>query len=86
MARKNEDIYNAAQEDYARQTSYDLGFDRRAGFMAGAKWMRKRMYTEDEVLLLLDTLENEAKMFAQNRRHNLVDFKEVFEQKTKKIF
>ena len=42
-----ERIEKAAQEDSARQRSYDNAFDRKKGFIEGAKWAMKEMSKTD---------------------------------------
>jgi len=35
----DEEIEQAANDDYRKQTKYDDGYDRKKGFKAGVKWM-----------------------------------------------
>lgn len=46
MAKNKEEIQEAAQLDYQKQTTYDKGYDRRAGFVQGANWMKDEMKKE----------------------------------------
>ena len=36
-----EDILEAAKDDYAKQKSWDKSYDRKLGFISGAKWAFK---------------------------------------------
>ncbi len=50
---KVETVEQAADKDYSKQNNYDKAYDRKAGFIAGAKWQAERSYSEEEVIVLL---------------------------------
>jgi hypothetical protein len=51
MSKRKETLEEAAERLYGLADKYSKN---RIGFIEGAKWQEERMYSEEEVLLILD--------------------------------
>lgn len=71
---KQETTLEEAAENYADQYTWIQDFDAYTDFIAGAKWQQERMYSEEEVIELLNNCRGE----------NPIDIKKWFEQFKKK--
>ena len=54
-----ESRYGTDMDSIKGSKIYDLNADVKRGFVAGAKWMEQRMYSEEEVLKLLITFSDD---------------------------
>lgn len=76
-----ETLEEAADKDYSKQNSYDKAYDRKSGFIAGAHWQAKRMYSEEDMISFGVFIEHIMEKALQ--RHTGV--RESFEQFKKKV-
>jgi len=56
-----DDIVEASKIDGSRQTTYDDGFDRKGGFIAGSKWVKKQVGLDKKVTLVFKNKEGNKK-------------------------
>ena len=83
-----ETVEEAAERIYPTPNPYIMGIDlgnsmRREAFKEGAKWQAERMYSEEEVLTIIDKYQVECQ-FKYNTG-TVPDGREWFEQFKKKV-